>query len=266
VNLESLLDRFVRACLDVFGQERVEGIVLHGSALKGGAIPGYSDVDFIVFLAPDCFDERGALPDESVFAIQERIGPLPWREAGFLDPQAYFYDARRLPSWWTGPVPGAYRVLCGRLPPEAAPTPEGLRSASRHFLKEELPRHIAWSLRNFADADDASLPRRVRLLGTDVTPAIFALAGHDAEDVLELWAQPKFEALARLEERYPEAEGPTLARRFFEGVRRLYDGEFDGDLGRETFRTGIAFLRWAEAVASASGGLPEPPAMPPRAT
>lgn len=263
MDLESLLDRFVRACLDVFGQERVEGIVLHGSALKGGGIPGFSDIDFMVFLVPDCFDEQGALPDESVFAIQERIGPLPWRETGYRDPQAYFYDARRLPSWWTGPVPGAYRVLWGRLPPEVVPTPERLRSSSLRFLREELPGCIARDLASFADADDASLPRRVRLLGTRVVPTIFALAGHDAEDVLDLWAQPKFEALRRLEERCPEAEGPALARRFFESVRLLYGGEFDADLGRETFRTGIAFLRWAERVAQS---LSEPPTMPPRAT
>jgi predicted nucleotidyltransferase len=98
VDLESLLDRFVRACLDIFGRERVEGIILHGSALKGGGIPGYSDIDFMVFLAPDSFDEHGELRDESAFAMQERIGPLPCREVGFLDPQAYFYDARRLPT------------------------------------------------------------------------------------------------------------------------------------------------------------------------
>jgi predicted nucleotidyltransferase len=39
-DLDALLERFVRACLEVFGQGRVEGIVLHGSALKGGNIPG----------------------------------------------------------------------------------------------------------------------------------------------------------------------------------------------------------------------------------
>ncbi len=260
MDLETLLDSFVHACLDVFSEERVEGIVLHGSALKGGAIPGYSDIDFMVFLTPDCFDERGELPDESAFAMQERIGPLPWREAGFLYPQAYFYDARRLPAWWSGPVPGAHRVLWGRLPLEAAPTPEGLRAVTLWFLKNELPRAVAADVRNFVDADDASLPRRVRLLGTRVTPAIFALAGHDADDVLELWARPKLDALARLEARYPDAEGPALARRFFEVVGRLYGGEFDADLGRQAFRTGVAFLRWVERKAAA---LPEPPASAP---
>lgn len=263
MDLESLLDRFVRACLDVFGNERVEGIVLHGSALKGGGIPGYSDIDFMVFLAPDCFNERGELPDESSFAMQERIASLAWREAGFLYPQAYFYDARCLPAWWTGPVPGAHRVLWGRLPREAAPTAEGLRAAALWFLKNELPRAIATDVASFVDADDASLPRRVRLLGTRVTPAIFALAGHDAQDVMELWAQPKLGALAHLEARYPNAEGPVLARRFFEIVGRLYGGEFDADLGRQAFRTGVAFLRWVERMAAQ---LPEPPSAPPRPT
>ena len=247
--LEPLLEAFSRACLDVFGAERVEGIVIHGSAVKGGGIPGYSDVDFMVFVTPDCFDGDGQLPDGAAFALQERIGPLPWREAGYGYPQANFYDARRLPSWWTGPAPGAYRVPHGRLPPEATPTAEGLRGSSLRFLKEELAQRISWSVRNFIDADDATLPRRVRLLGTDVTPAIFALAGHDAEHSLELWALPKLEALARLEAMYPDAHELALARRFFQNVEQLYAEEFDADLGRETFRLGIGFLRWVEEQA-----------------
>jgi hypothetical protein len=247
-DLTSLLERFVRACLDVFGEDRVEGIVLHGSAHKGGSIPGFSDIDFMVFLAQACFDEHQQLPDELVFAIQERIGPLPWREAGFLYPQAYFYDARRLPEWWTGPAPGAYRELWGRLPPEAASTAEGLRTSSTRFLKETLSDYIARDLAGFIDANNDTLPRRVRLLGTAVTPTVFALTAYDAEDALEVWAQPKFEALRRLKERYGEAEGPALAQRFYDNVRLLYADEFDADLARQTFRIGIEFLRWAEQI------------------
>ena len=137
-------------------------------------------------------------------------------------------------------------------PPAAggtAPTAKGLRAASLRYLREELPRNIASSVHNFADADDATLPRRVRLLGTSVTPTIFALAGYDADDVLELWALPKQQALERLEAHNPNAEEPALARRFYDNVRTLYGGAFDADLGRETFRTGVAFLRWAERVA-----------------
>jgi Nucleotidyltransferase domain len=247
-DLEYLLERFARACLDVLGEERVEGIILHGSAVKGGGIPGYSDIDFMVFLSPDCFDSNGDLPDDAVFAIQERIGPLPWREAGFLYPQAYFHDSRRLPDWWTGPVPGAYRVLWGHLPTEAQPTPDGLRTSSLRFLKKVLPQYISRDLGGFIDAPDDTLPRRVRLLGTSVAPTIYALLGHDAVDVMQVWALPKNEALRRLEERHPSAEGPAMARRFYRDVARLYEGEFDAGLGRRTFRAGITFLRWAERV------------------
>lgn len=252
VDLEPLLARFVRACLDVFGEQRVEGIVLHGSVVKGGGIPGFSDIDFMVFLTAGSFDEQCLLPDDHVFAIQERIGPLPWREAGFSYPQAYFYDARALPSWWTGPTPGAYRVLWGRLPEEAQPTAEHLRSQSLRFLKQTLSDYIARDLSSFIDSSDDMLWRRVRLLGTSVTPAMFALVAYDAADALAVFALPKFDALARLEARHPNDEGPALAHRYYELVARLYSSEtFDVDLGREAFRTGIAFLRWAQRVAAA---------------
>ena len=254
MDLEGLLDAFVEACLDAFGPEQVECIVLHGSALKGGAIPGYSDVDFQVYLSPECFDSDGNVADAPAFALQERIGPLPWREAGFLYPQASFLDAAKLPEWWTGPIPGAHRVLWGTAPPHAFATAERLRESSLYHLQVDMPRRIGWNVHNFADADDRTLPRRVRLLGTDVAPTIFALIAHDAPDAIELWALSKLEALSRLEARYPDAEGPAHARRFFENAARLYGGTFDADLGRETFRTGISFLRWAEAIGKSLNG------------
>ena len=68
-----------------------------------------------------------------------------------------------------------------------------------------------------------------------------------------LWALPKFDALAKLEARYPEEEGPALARRFYDNVAHLFaDEAFDADLGRETFRLGVRFLRWAQRAAARS--------------
>ncbi len=179
-DLEALLQHFVDACLEVFGEDRVEAVILHGSALKGGIIRG--------------------------------------------------------------------------LPEQAKPTPDGLRASSRRFLSDTLPQYVSRDLGGFVDAPDDTLPRRVRLLGTSVMPTIFSLLACDAEDPMQVWALPKFEALDRLEERYGETEGPALARRFYENVQRLYGGEFDADLGRQTFRTGIAFLRWAQGTSVSSAG------------
>ncbi len=246
--MQPLLDGFVQACRDIFIDEHIEGIVLHGSAVKGDIIPGYSDIDFMVFLAPNAFDAHGNLPDEAAFAMQQRIGPMPWREAGFGYPQAYFYDVRTLPDWWTGPVPGAYRELFGALPEKALATKAGLRSGVRRLLSETLPDRLNGMVSNFADSADAQLPRRVRLLGTDLTPTVFSLASLHTEDILALWAKQKLEALALVEDAYPNASGPKLAREFYRNVERLYVGDFDTHLGRQMFRTGVAFMRWAEEI------------------
>jgi hypothetical protein len=253
MTLDELLERVVAACFEVFGRERVEAIVAHGSAIKGGVIRGYSDVDFMVFLAPGCFGEDGELADEDTFGFQERFGALPWRGAGFLNGQVYFYDARRLPDWWTGPAPDSYRELWGRLPAEVRPTPERLREIESRFLREELPRQLAAMLRTFVDTADGSLPRRVRLLGTTVTPVVFAVLSLDEDDLLELWALPKQEALARLEARYPGEAGPRHARRFYEGVTRLFGEAFEPALARTTFAEGVRFLRWAHRLAAGTG-------------
>ena len=200
------------------------------------------------FLAPASLDEDGSLPDEAAFAMQERIGPMPWREAGFGYPQAYFYNARTLPAWWTGPVPGAYRELHGALPPAALATEDGLRAGARRLLRETISSRLNGMVSNYADSVDEQLPRRVRLLGTDLTPAMFALASLHAEDILPLWAKPKFEVLEIVEQAYPDAEGPAQARQFYANVERLFGDDFDTALGRETFRGGVAFLRWAEHI------------------
>ncbi len=247
---EALLQAFVDACLVAFGEERVEAVVAHGSAVKGGAIPGFSDADFQVYLTSDCFDGDGVIRDELAFATQARIGPLPWSEYGFGYPQAFFLDARRLPAWreGMGPIPGTYRVLRGRLP-ETLGTPDAafLRESAARYLKD-LPRLIASDVSNFADSGDEQLPRRVRLLGTTVTPTLFHLLSLDAADAVEVWSLTKQEALERVEQRFPAAEGPRAARRFYGNVVQLYGGRFDPDLGRETFRLGVRFLRWAAEV------------------
>ena len=160
---EPLLDGFVRACRDIFGDDHIEGIILHGSAFKGDIIPGYSDIDFMGFLAPASLDEDGSLPDEAAFAMQERIDPMPWREAGFGYPQAYFYNARALPAWWTGPVPGTYRELHGALPPAALATEDGLRAGARRLLRETISSRLNGMVSNYADSVNEQLPRRVRL-------------------------------------------------------------------------------------------------------
>src|SRR5438046_546402 len=58
------------------------GLVVHGSALKGGFIPGCSDIDFQLFLDEHAFGGLGELPFATCLAIQRdlvQIDPAPFR-------------------------------------------------------------------------------------------------------------------------------------------------------------------------------------------
>lgn len=250
--LQPLLDAFVRACLDVFGAHRVEAIVLHGSAAKGGFIPGFSDVDFIVLLAPGCFDEFGLRLDDA-FAIQERIAAIPWKDAGASYPQAYFYDAAKVPAWWTGPDAAASRVIHGHFPDDLRPTPDGLRASALRLLREDLPGLIHVDVESFSDSTDEQLPRRLRLLATRVTPSMFSLLTLRSDDPLGEWARPKHAAAERLAVLYDAPEA-ALPRRFYASLPTLGAGDaFDAPLARSTFRMGMEFLIWAHRTARAAG-------------
>jgi len=242
--LDALLDAFVHACLDVFGEQRVVAVVLHGSAAKGGFIPGFSDVDFIVLLAPECFDEFGLQLDDA-FAIQERIAAIPWERASAAYPQAYFYDARNMPAWWTGPIASASRVLHGAFPDDLRPTPDRMRAAALRLLRDDLPGLIHSDTESFSDSADSALPRRLRLLSTRVTPSMFSLLVLRSGDPLGEWTRTKHEAAHRLAAAYPGVAPAALPRQFYRNVPELLGGQIDVGLARRTYRIGLEFLIWA---------------------
>ncbi len=243
-DLQPLLDAFVRDCLDVFGDARVEAIVFHGSAAKGGFIPGFSDVDLMVLLASECFDEFGLRLDDA-FAIQERIAAIPWARVGAGYPQVYFYDPTRMPGWWTGPIASASRVLYGTFPDHLRPTPDRMRAAALRLLRDDLPHLIRSDTESLADSADRALPRRLRLLSTRVTPSMFSLLVLRSDDPLGEWTRTKHDAAERLASAYAGVAEAELPRQFYRNVPELLDQQFDVGLARRTYRLGLEFLTWA---------------------
>jgi hypothetical protein len=58
------------------------GLLIHGSALKGGFIPGCSDIDFKLYLHDGAFQANGDLRFDLSLAIQRdlsRIDPAPFQ-------------------------------------------------------------------------------------------------------------------------------------------------------------------------------------------
>src|SRR5947209_15445378 len=81
------------------------GLLIHGSALKGGFIPGCSDIDLQLYLDGPAFTAGGQRPLDLCLAIHRdlaTVDPAPFR---YLQCVAL---SRTLPPDYTGPISGAY--------------------------------------------------------------------------------------------------------------------------------------------------------------
>ena len=128
------------------------GMAIHGSALKGGYIPGCSDIDFQIYLKPEAFHDNGDLPLDLAIALHRdlaKIDPTPFQYI-----QGYALSSQKRTEV-TGLIPGAYHIITGTLPvPEASE--EELQVAARQALErlnvsnifhpQKLLQHGAWKL------------------------------------------------------------------------------------------------------------------------
>lgn len=212
------------------------GLLAHGSAFKGGYIPGSSDVDFQLYLEPSAFSEDSALPFELNAAIHRdlaAINPYP-----FSYIQCYAHPCA-LPADQVGPIPGAYTLLAGRLPvPEATGT-DLLRSARRALSQlHPVPDYLRDGLLNHGAG---RLQRHTRVICTDVWPLLYeVLTLREEEMALAIWRLPKPDAIARL----PRADPLGRAIRAFDtAVRTYYPEQTSVDAALDVLRTGIVFRR-----------------------
>jgi hypothetical protein len=215
------------------------GLLVHGSALKGGIVPGCSDVDLQLYLQTAAFTPQKHLPLELAFAIHRdiaRIDPAPFRYI-----QCYPLSSE-LPEGFVGPVPGAYHVVAGELPvPEA--TADQLRAASKKALAEldPSPEFIIGCL---IGPGGVRLARRIRLLCTKVWPVLYQVLTLQAEDAIEVWGLPKPEAVERLPGSTPLG---WAIRGFYRAVRAYYPTEDSVEGAFTVIENGFAFLEAAKA-------------------
>ena len=218
------------------------GLTCTGSALKGGYIPGCSDIDLHLYLTDSAFERDRRIPLE--------LGLVVHRDLAKIDPAPFRYiQCHALKTWLTGedelssmgPVPGAYHVLLGNLPvPEA--TPEQVRDRATRDLDglRTPPFDIAG---NLLDRGGGRFESDVRLLCTKVWPALYEVLTLEAEDPLRPWGLPKDEAIRLLPDATPLGHE---IRRSHQAVREYYPGEHSVDAGLRVIETGIAFLQAAK--------------------
>lgn len=89
------------------------GLIVYGSALKGGFIPGCSDIDLRLFLDERAFGDHHELPFAICLAIQRDLAQIDQAPFRYIQGRAF---SMTLSAGQMGPVPGAYLLLAGKLP------------------------------------------------------------------------------------------------------------------------------------------------------
>jgi hypothetical protein len=167
------------------------GLLIHGSALKGGLIPGCSDIDLHLYLDEAAFTADGQLPLDLCLAIHRdlaTVDPAPFR---YLQCVAL---SRTLPPDYTGPIPGAYHVIAGTLPvPEA--TDQQLCDAARKALTmlQPVPQFITHAL---LERGGGRLASCVRLLCTDVWSTLYHVLALQQGDAIGVWNLARWQCYA----------------------------------------------------------------------
>lgn len=214
------------------------GLLIHGSALKGGFIPGCSDVDLQVYLKPEAFTIYHQLPLAICSAIQRDLACIDPRPFQYI--QGYALGPTPRPGY-VGPIPGAYYILIGQLPvPEASEV--DLQSAARKGLTT-IDESIAYYCRGLLEHGSGKLERLVRFICTDLWPTLYQLLTVQEQDGLRVWCLPKPAAIALL------PQGSQLAQTvhaFYHALHVYYPQASSTEDAIRVLETGIAFFEAAK--------------------
>lgn len=227
------------------------GLVAHGSAVKGGFIPGCSDIDLQLYLEDSAFSWHEQLPLELGFSVRSdlaEIDPTPFRYI-----QCYARTRKQLEGL-VGPIPGAYYVVAGELPVAEATAQELYESARRGLAElSPAPQFIIGPLLGHGGV---RLARSIRLLCTKVWPVLYQVLTLQGDDVIGVWCLSKDQAIGKL------PKGSAMSRtiqRFYQAVRGYYPAEDSLEGAFSVIGSGIAFLEaakswWQEDRAEQSWG------------
>jgi hypothetical protein len=212
------------------------GILAHGSAVKGGFIPGCSDIDLKLYLEPDAFTAEGYLPFAISLAIARDLAPVDPAPFAYIQCYAHSIVSQHQQLL----IPGTHALLAGRLPVAEA-TETQLQAQARTALStsDPLPPHLRDGLLTWSPS---RLERNVRWLCTDVWPMLYHLLSVQQRDALRIWRLPKQEAIALTDPQ--TAEGQAI-RAFYAALLAYYPAQTSNSVALDILEHGVHFLRAA---------------------
>jgi hypothetical protein len=214
------------------------GLACFGSAVRGGFIPAFSDIDFHLYLEDPAFTdlEELSLPLDLCLAIQRelaRVEPAPF---AYIDGGA---ERASIPPGHVGPVPGNVWLVVGRLPVREA-TPAELVDEARAGLARLSPQPVFLTpslLHTGQSHGDLALT--VRRLTQAVWPTLFQLLVLMSPDPIRVWATPKDQAIRQLPADTPAGQ----AIRDFWTSQQTYTQLLRAPRGNDRLEAALAVIR-----------------------
>jgi hypothetical protein len=232
--------KIVRAISYLYWREfgpQLLGVLVHGSALKGGEIPGCSDIDLRIYVERTAVDEYGAPPLEQALRIQRSLAKIDIKP--FLYVQTYVTAVgveNERSNGHTGPVAGAYHMAYGYLPVPEATTEQIVQQAHATLARAAF----LVSDKTQALLDQGKLERNLRLLCTDVWPALYSVLTLQSEEPVAIWRLPKPAAMNMLPRQTPMGQE---IHRFHQCLVEYYTGEPTLSGALAAMEHGIRFLQ-----------------------
>jgi hypothetical protein len=218
------------------------GMLVHGSAYKGGFIPNCSDIDIQLYLKAEAFDQEEAIPLKLAIAIHRElahidVAPFQYIQSYTLpdNPTKLLEKQQRI-----GPIPGAYHMVFGTLPIPEATIAQIIESA-KWTLERQRSARADVSLDLFQHGG-GKLERRVRFLCTDVWPTLYSILTLRTQNPLYIWQQCKENVIDLLPEHEPLGQA---IRAFYNSVYTYYTVEQSVEQALLVLEQGVHFSQLA---------------------
>ncbi|MCZ6679563.1 MAG: hypothetical protein O7E52_20215 [Candidatus Poribacteria bacterium] len=236
--IAELREAFVEVCKTVFGESLVS-ILTKGSTVKGGFIPGLSDVDLHVYLKDDAFIYSDFLKLELGLSLQEKMYELIRNyDLGGGPIQVICLPVSHQRDW-VGPLPETYILLYGDACPDPPPTAEEMLKQDLDSLKN--PTYAYKLINSLSDERTDQLASYVRRLNPAVTPALYRVLSLLTQHPFAVWTMTKFEVLGALEKLEDERarQLAEFGRTFYDLASKRDELREDADLCRTAIRVGF---------------------------
>ncbi|MCX7921977.1 MAG: hypothetical protein N3B21_08200 [Clostridia bacterium] len=220
-----------------------DGLIVHGSAVKGGFIPGCSDIDFKLYLRGSAFNSYGKIPIELGLKIQKDLSSICPKPFRYIQCDVKNIDTLKNDI---GLISGTYQVVSGTPQINEATNEQLIENAKKSL--ENLKAVPDFIIDCLVEHGGERLSSNIRLLCTKVWPILYSVLVLEKRDALYVWNLPKDKAIQLTDGNTPLGK---VIREFYNAVVKHYPNESSIDNALEVIKTGVDFLEiskvwWAQ--------------------